>query len=481
MALVNYATREINAKIVYYGPGLSGKTTNIHYVFNKVKPKNKGKLISLATQGDRTLFFDFLPVELGSFKGFKTRFHLYTVPGQVFYNSTRKLVLKGADGVVFVADSQKMTMDENIQSLENLRANLADMGIDFNEFPIILQYNKMDLPNASSVEEMEEYLNQAGRPYFAASAIKGEGVLVALTAVVKNILHNLKQDQNGDFEGFHEDGEPIVHEKEDTVSIRMNEPDHAFMDIKADSQPSIPTIPAMAILQPVEEPEAELPAALPEEEEEPIEAELHQEEEVINTEPQEEPEAPIYHISLQPLEETPDVIMPLLELPEDEPSSDGLDDGYEEFLANVKSPMIPDEDYGQDNFEDIPEVEDFGVTDFHVTEPLEKDGADASRFKESFLGDTEGPAASSPEAKREFLAAQEVRQEIPSPATIKPAQDVLVMESGPKSEQSFMIPVRITTASGVKELNLKVKVDVGLLGEDVDQVTRIEALQPVSR
>ncbi len=414
MALVNYATREINAKIVYYGPGLSGKTTNIHYVFNKVKPKNKGKLISLATQGDRTLFFDFLPVELGSVKGFKTRFHLYTVPGQVFYNSTRKLVLKGADGVVFVADSQKMMMDENIQSLENLRANLADMGIDFKEFPIILQYNKMDLPNASSVEEMEEYLNPAGRPYFAASAIKGEGVLVALTAVVKNILHNLKQDQAGDFEGFHEDGEPIEHEKEDTVSIKMNEPVPAFMDIKADSQPSIPTVPSMAILHPVEEqekePEAELPKALPEEipeampfeEEEPLEVELHQEEESLHAELSEEaysePETPVYHISLQPLEETSDVAFPLLELAEDEQPGENVDDGFEDFLANVKSPMIPeDEDISgagqevQDVIEDIPEVEDFGITDFHVAELLEKDEEDASRFKESFLGRYRGP------------------------------------------------------------------------------------------
>ncbi|MGA2193069.1 MAG: ADP-ribosylation factor-like protein, partial [Nitrospirota bacterium] len=166
MALVNYATREINAKVVYYGPGLSGKTTNIQYVFLKVKPNNKGKLISLATQGDRTLFFDFLPVEFGQIKGFRTRFHLYTVPGQVFYNSTRKLVLKGADGVIFVADSQKLMMGENIQSLENLKTNLADMGIDHASFPIVIQYNKRDLPNAAPVDEMEEYLNPLGYPYF---------------------------------------------------------------------------------------------------------------------------------------------------------------------------------------------------------------------------------------------------------------------------------------------------------------------------
>ncbi len=194
MALVNYATREINAKVVYYGPGLSGKTTNIHHVFGKVKPENKGKLISLSTQGDRTLFFDFLPVELGEIKGFRTRFHLYTVPGQVFYNSTRKLVLKGADGVVFVADSQKMMMDENLQSLDNLKANLAEMGIRPDRFPVILQYNKRDLPDAATVEDLQGCLNPTGLPYFEATAVTGEGVLPTLTAIVKYILHDLSRD-----------------------------------------------------------------------------------------------------------------------------------------------------------------------------------------------------------------------------------------------------------------------------------------------
>ncbi len=203
MALVNYATREINAKVVYYGPGLSGKTTNIQSVYEKVRPDNRGKLISLSTQGDRTLFFDFMPVELGKIKGFRTRFHLYTVPGQVFYNSTRKLVLKGADGVVFVADSQGAMMNENVQSLENLKRNLSDMGINVAQFPIVIQYNKRDLPDASPVEEMENYLNPQRLPYFEASAVKGDGVLPTLTAIVKYILHELKQDPEGhqiDFE-----------------------------------------------------------------------------------------------------------------------------------------------------------------------------------------------------------------------------------------------------------------------------------------
>ena len=196
MALVNYATREINAKIVYYGPGLSGKTTNIQYIFKKVQPKNKGKLISLSTQGDRTLFFDFLPVELGSIKGFKTRFHLYTVPGQVFYNSTRKMVLKGADGVVFVADSQAMMREENIQSLDNLKANLAEMGLDIRKFPVVIQYNKRDIPDCAPIEEMNGYLNRLGLPHFEASALSGDGVLKTLTSMVKVVLQDLNQDPN---------------------------------------------------------------------------------------------------------------------------------------------------------------------------------------------------------------------------------------------------------------------------------------------
>lgn len=223
MALVNYATREINAKIVYYGPGLSGKTTNIHHVFERIKPKNKGKLISLATQGDRTLFFDFLPVELGNIRGFKTRFHLYTVPGQVFYNSTRKLVLKGADGVVFVADSQKMMMDENLQSMENLKSNLTDMGLGMDKFPVVIQYNKRDLPNAAPVEEMDEYLNPYGLPCFEASALDGDGVLKTLTAIVKFIMHDLKQDPEGhdvNYEVFQEseqDAGPLRAEDTETL------------------------------------------------------------------------------------------------------------------------------------------------------------------------------------------------------------------------------------------------------------------------
>ena len=159
MAILNYAAREMTAKIVYYGPGLSGKTTSIQYIHAKISPKNKGKLVSLATETDRTLFFDFFPVEFGQIGGFKVKFNFYTVPGQVFYNTTRKLVLKGADGVAFVADSQPGMMEQNLESLENLKENLKAHGIDADTVPFIIQYNKRDIPGALSVEEMRKALN----------------------------------------------------------------------------------------------------------------------------------------------------------------------------------------------------------------------------------------------------------------------------------------------------------------------------------
>src|SRR5574340_895434 len=166
MALVNHTTREINAKIVYYGPGLCGKTTNIHFIYHRISPSQRGKLISLATETDRTLFFDFLPVELGTIKNYKVRFHLYTVPGQVFYNATRKLVLKGADGVIFVADSQRTMLDANLESFANLHDNFAEMNIDLADFPTVLQYNKRDLPDVMTLEEMNTQLNTLNVPYY---------------------------------------------------------------------------------------------------------------------------------------------------------------------------------------------------------------------------------------------------------------------------------------------------------------------------
>ena len=193
MALFNYTSREINAKIVYYGPGLSGKTTNIKCIYEKIVPEKKGKLITLPTYSDRTLFFDFFPLEAGEIKGYKMRFHLYTVPGQVFYNATRKLVLKGADGVVFVADSQDGMMDSNLESIYNLKKNLADHGININDFPVVLQYNKRDLPNVLPVEVLDKTLNTRGLPYFSASASNGDGVLETLTAISKLVLGDLRE------------------------------------------------------------------------------------------------------------------------------------------------------------------------------------------------------------------------------------------------------------------------------------------------
>jgi len=195
MSFINYASREINCKIVYYGPGLCGKTTNLQYVYQKTAPDAKGKMISLATETERTLFFDFLPLALGEIRGFKTRFHLYTVPGQVFYDASRKLILKGVDGVVFVADSQEERYDANIESMDNLRYNMTEQGYDLDKIPFIIQYNKRDLPNAMPVEELRRDLNTTGVPDFEACAASGEGVFETLKAVAKLILIDLKKGQ----------------------------------------------------------------------------------------------------------------------------------------------------------------------------------------------------------------------------------------------------------------------------------------------
>ncbi len=224
MSMINYASREINCKIVYYGPGLGGKTTNLEHVYGKVSPDTRGKLISLATETERTLFFDFLPVDLGTIRGFRTRFHLYTVPGQVYYNASRKLILKGVDGVVFVADSQMERMEANQESMQNLYDNMTEYGYDITRMPFVVQYNKRDLPNAASLGELQAALNPGweltepsrqrmvadpGRPgehlvsqlptgewverapYFEAVAVGGEGVFDTLKAVSKLVLKSL--------------------------------------------------------------------------------------------------------------------------------------------------------------------------------------------------------------------------------------------------------------------------------------------------
>ena len=193
MSFINFAAREINCKIVYYGPGLGGKTTNLQYIYQKTAEKQKGKMISLATETDRTLFFDFLPLDLGTVRGFHTRFHLYTVPGQVFYDASRKLILRGVDGVVFVADSQEERSDANFEALENLQENLREHGYDFEKIPYVLQLNKRDLPNALPCETLQKELVRRGEPVFEAVAFQGTGVFETLKECARQVFIELKR------------------------------------------------------------------------------------------------------------------------------------------------------------------------------------------------------------------------------------------------------------------------------------------------
>lgn len=193
MSFINFAAREINCKIVYYGAGLGGKTTNLQWIFDQTAAKSGGKMISLATETDRTLFFDFLPLDLGTVRGFKTRFHLYTVPGQVFYDASRKLILRGVDGVVFVADSQEERMDANLEALENLQQNLKEHNYDFMKIAYVIQLNKRDLPSALPVGELKKALVRKGEPVFEAVACKGVGVFETLKEVGRMVLSELKK------------------------------------------------------------------------------------------------------------------------------------------------------------------------------------------------------------------------------------------------------------------------------------------------
>jgi len=196
VSLVNFTTREITCKIVYYGPGRSGKTTNLHYIYGRVPNDRRGRMVSLATENERTLFFDFLPLDLGTISGFTTRFHLYTVPGQVYYDATRKLVLQGADGVVFVADSQVRQLDENIESLQGLQANLVAMKSDMRTMPLVFQYNKQDLPAELILrpDDLDEALNFWGIPSYASDALQGKGVFETLRAISERVLRKLSQE-----------------------------------------------------------------------------------------------------------------------------------------------------------------------------------------------------------------------------------------------------------------------------------------------
>jgi mutual gliding-motility protein MglA len=191
---INFPAREINCKLVYYGPGLGGKTANLQWVYDNTGAGQKGKMISLATETDRTLFFDFLPLDLGTVRGFKTRLHLYTVPGQVFYEASRKLILKGADGVVFVADSQEERLDANLETLDNLREHLKEHNLEFASIPYVLQLNKRDLPNILPVEELSRQLRFKGEPVLEAVAVSGQGVFETLREVAKLVLAELKKN-----------------------------------------------------------------------------------------------------------------------------------------------------------------------------------------------------------------------------------------------------------------------------------------------
>ena len=193
MTFINYASREINCKIVYYGPGLCGKTTNIQWIFEQANPEKRGKLVSLATETDRTLFFDFLPLDMGTVKGFKVRFHLYTVPGQVFYDASRKLILRGCDGIIFVADSQRARMEANIESIANLATNLKENGFDIRTIPYVLQLNKRDMPSAASLPEMERLLRFRNEPMIEAVANRGGGVIETLKAAARQVLMELQR------------------------------------------------------------------------------------------------------------------------------------------------------------------------------------------------------------------------------------------------------------------------------------------------
>jgi signal recognition particle receptor subunit beta len=193
LSFLNYSTREINFKIVYYGPGLSGKTTNIKTIYEKVKSDNKGKLVSLATETERTLFFDFFPLDLGTIKGYKVKFHLYTVPGQIYYSSSRKLIMKGVDGIVFVADSQRERFEANIESLQDMMENLKEYNIEFESLPYVLQLNKRDLPNITPANELIGALRQRSEPVVEAMALKGDGVVETLKSISKLIMIDVKR------------------------------------------------------------------------------------------------------------------------------------------------------------------------------------------------------------------------------------------------------------------------------------------------
>jgi hypothetical protein len=483
MALINYATREINAKIVFYGPGLSGKTTNIQYVFNKVKPGNKGKLISLATQGDRTLFFDFFPVELGVIKGFKTRFHLYTVPGQVFYNSTRKMVLKGSDGVVFVADSQKMMMDENVQSLENLRVNLKDMGITLDEFPVVLQYNKRDLPNAATLDELNKHLNPMGSlPVFEASALTGEGVLKTLTAIVKFVLNDLKD----------------LSISQSSESVRLPKLDHTIVEDGPAPEVEQAEAPAVAVQAAPEADDgysAQEAAQAPGPADEIVTFGALVDEGVTGTDIN---DAPVEVMEAEAVTDD-DTDM---ELPEASPQLFGAFDGVisgeaaEEVYDAVEVPeglgdMISDT--SAYNTEEIPLTDNFDT---------EFTSGEVSKFKGIAVDDIPGPEAecstqelferfsggradtghyagmSSGDAGDDGLPTPGTGEPVPEARAERPVVEPAAIVASVRASREYRLPVKLTTPDGEKLITLKLSINVELAGEGMDSVTGVELLTP---
>jgi len=270
MVFFNYATKEITAKIVYYGPGLSGKTTNLQYVYNNLPEEDRGNMISLATSEDRTLFFDFLPIEIGSFKGIQTRIQLYTVPGQVVYDTTRKLVLKGADGIVFVADSQKEMMEANLESMGNLEKNLLEQGMNLRDLPHILQFNKRDLLKIVPVEELNSKLNRYGVPYFEAIAIHGIGVHECLREIALDVMSKISKELNiEEFEAHPIEAEeapapPPLQEEAPVLSVSQEEspPEEEPEELPWESSP----LPDIETSTPEEEEELVMTSPPPEEE-----------------------------------------------------------------------------------------------------------------------------------------------------------------------------------------------------------------------
>ena len=256
MASINYAFKEISCKIVFYGPGLSGKTTNLQYVHQKIPPKTRGNLISLATDQDRTLYFDFLPVDIGRIHGFSTKFQLYTVPGQVYYNATRKLVLRGVDGLVFVADSQKSKMDENIESLQNLVENLSEYGYNIDKIPLVFQYNKKDLPDVNSAEELEAALNPKKLPYFEAVATQGSGVFDTLKCISKLVLDQAKRKklfQEKEIEVKEVEKAPVELDFSQTPKTeQMAKATSSSTSVESSTQPPVATITQEKLKPPAE-------------------------------------------------------------------------------------------------------------------------------------------------------------------------------------------------------------------------------------